>query len=70
MSTNDFDEPILLRMPFDDGTIRELKVTAEQAMDVMRGRTITWRSPEVPDLSVDEAGTIIEHEDARPQPRD
>jgi hypothetical protein len=63
-------DPVILSMRFDDGTIRETEITAEQAEDLMDGHAITWRSPEVPDISVDDDGTIIEREDARPQPGD
>jgi hypothetical protein len=58
-----------LRMPL--GTVvLEVEVTAEQAAALAVGRPIVWYGPEVPDITVDDDGTIIEHEDARPQPRD
>jgi hypothetical protein len=58
------DERYALRMQFDDGSVTEIEMTAEQAMDALQGRGPTWTSPDVPDITVGSDGTIIEHEDA------
>jgi hypothetical protein len=41
-----------------------------QAAALAAGRAIAWYCPEVPDLTVDQDGTITEHEDARPAQRE
>ena len=54
----------ILRLPFTE-SVREIEITDEQAASLEAGKAITWRSPEVPDVTVAEDGTITEHEDAR-----
>lgn len=53
----------------ETGVIQELDITDEQASDLLAGRAVSWFSPEVPDVVVDEDGTLIEREDARPDPK-
>jgi hypothetical protein len=57
----------ILRIRAKDGTFHEIELTAEQAMDVLQGRAVTFTSAEVPDIGVDEDGTLTEREDARPK---
>jgi hypothetical protein len=57
---------MILRMPFTDSVL-EVQITPSQADALESGRAIAWRSPEVPDITVDQDGTITEHEDARPR---
>jgi hypothetical protein len=57
----------ILRIRAKDGTFHEIELTAEQAMDVLQGRAVAFTSPEVPDIGVDEDGTLTEREDARPK---
>lgn len=51
----------------DTGVVREVELTDDQARDLLAGRPVTWTSPEVPDIAVDEDSTLIEREDARPK---
>jgi hypothetical protein len=56
----------VLRMPLDN-SVREVELTSEQLATLEAGEAIAWYSPEVPHITVDDDGTITEHEDARPQ---
>jgi hypothetical protein len=58
--------PHVLCLPLD-GHVLEVEITAEQAAHIKAGKAIAWYSPEVPDITVDDDGTITAHEDARPR---
>ena len=52
-----------------DGTLNEVAITPEQALDLAGGRAIAY-FPHDERITVDEDGTIIYHQDARPRHRD
>lgn len=53
-----------------DDTVREIQLTARQATDFRQGHAFMFTQPKVPDIAVDNDGTIIERGDARPKPKD
>jgi len=55
-----------LRSTLPDGTASEILLTPDQAADLVEGRPVAFAAPQVPDVLVDDDGTIIEREDARP----
>jgi len=58
-----------LRLPLEDGTIRGVELTPEQALDLGAGQPIAY-FPRDERLLVDEDGTITHHASAIPQMRD
>lgn len=60
------DDPrYTLRMNFDDGTAHEIELTAGQVLDLGAGEAIAY-FPRDEQILVDEDGTIIRRESARP----
>jgi hypothetical protein len=55
-----------LATPGKDDAVHEVELTAKQATDLLQGRALTFTSPEVPDIVVDDDGTLTERDDARP----
>jgi hypothetical protein len=53
-----------LATPDKDDTVHEIELTTEQATHVLQDGAVMFTSD--PDILVDEDGTLIEREDARP----
>jgi hypothetical protein len=60
------DDTCTFRSVGQDGTIREIEITASQAMDTMQGRGFAY-CPRDERILVDEDGRIVRRESVIPQ---